>query len=243
MICTRIQVGYWHDSVTLFERALSVTKNNYKMQYALGYELVSQGRVDEGIEHYHQALEIAPVIAEIRYNLANALRRQGKIDEAIEQYRLAVGYKNDYADAYNNLGYALLLQARFDEAGKSFSEAMRIKPDMIYALVGLAQVLAVKPNSDFNDISAAIELAERAATVTSNKNATVLDTLAVAYAAEGRFDDAVKAGQAALDLAIAENNKQLASVILKHLELFKGKKSYSVTSSPNAEILPKTSDK
>jgi len=228
IICTRTQITYWRDSETLFNRSLAVTKNNYKMEYALGHEFISQGRLDEAIARYRRALEIAPVIPEIRYDLANILRRQGKIDEAIEQYRLTIVYKKDYADAYNNLGFALLSQARFDEAEASFDETLKIKPDMVYALVGLAQVLAVKPNPDSNDTSMAVELAERAASLTGNKNATVLDTLAIAYAAAGRFDDALKAGQSALELASDENNSQLASAIAKRLDLYKIKKPYSI---------------
>jgi len=238
LICTRIQIGYWRDSVTLFERALAVTKNNYKMQYALGYELISQGHLDEGINRYRQALEITPENTEIRYNLANTLRRQGKIDEAIEEYREVVEYKKDYADAYNNLGYALLSEGKFDEAMAYFGEALKIKPDMVNALVGLAQVLAIHPNPALRDAALAVELAERAATLTNNQNATVLDTLAVTYAAAGRFDDAVKAGEAALNLAITDNDTQLATGIRKHLELFKERKPYSITPPANNEPVP-----
>ena len=180
LICTRMQISYWRDSITLFERALAVTKNNYKMEYALGYELVSQGHLDEGIIHYRRAIEIAPVNTEIRYNLANCLRRQGKIDEAIEQYRLTLQYKSDDADTHNNLAYSLLLQGKFDEAKTHFIEALNINPDHYSALTGLAQVLATHPNPALRDPELAVELAERAASLTNNQNKTILDTLAAA---------------------------------------------------------------
>jgi tetratricopeptide (TPR) repeat protein len=235
LMCTRIQISYWQDSVTLFERAISVTKNNYKMHYALGYELISQGRLDEGITHYHRALEIAPTNAEIHFNLANTLRRQGKVGEAIEEYHLALQHKKDYADAHNNLGYVLLSQGNFDEAMAHFGEALKINPDLGPALTGLAQILATHPNPDLRDAELAINLARRAATLTNNQNATILDTLAVAYAATGRFDDAVTAGQTALNLALVENNPPLAAAIRKRLEIFREKKPYLATQYPTAE--------
>jgi tyrosine-protein phosphatase SIW14 len=174
------QISYWRDSVTLFKRAIAVTKDNYRMHHSLAYELISQGRLDEGIYHYRRALAITPSNVEIHYNLANTLRRQGKIDEAIEEYRLAVQYKNDYADAHNNLAYALLSQGKFDEAKQHFIAALNINPEHSYALTGLAQVLAAHPNRNLRDPEMAVELAERAAALTSNQNATIIDMLTVA---------------------------------------------------------------
>ncbi|MGD0552938.1 MAG: tetratricopeptide repeat protein [Sedimentisphaerales bacterium] len=240
LICTRIQLSYWQNSVTLFERALAVTKNNYMIHYNLGYELISQGYPDEGISHYRRATEIAPENTNIRYNLANALCSQGKNDEAIAEYRKVIGYDKNYADAYNNLGYALLPQGKLDEAMTCFGEALKIKPDMVNALVGLARVMAIHPNPNTRDTALAVELSERAAKLTNNQNAKVLDTLAVSYAAIGRFDEAVKTEEAALNLAIAENNVQLADNIRKLIALFKERKPYSITPPANNEPGPDT---
>jgi protein O-mannosyl-transferase len=239
LICTRIQLSYWQNSFTLFERALAVTKNNYKIHYDLGYELISQGDMEEGINHYRRATEIAPENTNIRYNLANALCSQGKNDEAIGEYRKVIGYDKNYADAYNNLGYALLQQGKLDEAATCFRETLKIKPDMVNALVGLSQVLATHPNPNTRDAALAVELSERAAKLTNNHNAKVLGTLAVSYEAVGRFDEAVKTEEAALNLAIAENNTQLVDNTRKLLALFKERKSYQITSSPIAEPSPK----
>jgi len=180
LICTRIQIGYWRDSITLFERTLAVTENNYKMEYDLGYELVSRGRLDEGVVHYRRAIEISPVNTHIRYNLANCLRQQGKIDEAIEQYCLTLEYKSDDVDTHNNLAYSLLSQGKFDEAKTHFVEALKINPDLAYSLTGLAWVLATHPNPVLRDPELAVELAERASSLTNNQNKTILDTLAAA---------------------------------------------------------------
>jgi Tfp pilus assembly protein PilF len=195
VICTRMQIGYWRDSVTLFEHAIDVTKNNYRIHHALGLELILRGKVDEGISHYRRALEIMPENAEVHHILANALRRKGNINDAIEEYRLAVKYKSDNADALNDMGYTLLSQGNFDEAKAQFSEAIKIDPNHSYALTGLAQVFIKHPNPDFRNAEKAVELAERAATLTKNQNPVVLETLAAGYAAAGRFDLAVKTAQ------------------------------------------------
>jgi hypothetical protein len=51
----------------------------------------------------------------------------------------------------------------------------------------------------------------------------LLDTLAVAYAADGRLDEAIKTAQKALSLALSANQKPLADEIQSHLEIYKSK--------------------
>jgi tetratricopeptide (TPR) repeat protein len=100
--------------------------------------------------------------------------------------------------------------------------------------------MAIHPNPNTRDTALAVELSERAAKLTNNQNAKVLDTLAVSYAAIGRFDEAVKTEEAALNLAIAENNVQLADNIRKLIALFKERKPYSITPPANNEPGPDT---
>jgi len=44
VLLTRIQVSYWRDSVTLFERAIAVTKNNFLMHHHYGMYLSEEGK-------------------------------------------------------------------------------------------------------------------------------------------------------------------------------------------------------
>jgi hypothetical protein len=53
-----------------------------------------------------------------------------------------------------------------------------------------------------------------------------VDTLAAAYAAAGRFPDAVKTTERAIDLAESANQQQLADEIKKRLELYKTGQPY-----------------
>ena len=55
---------------------------------------------------------------------------------------------------------------------------------------------------------------------------TILNTLAVAYAAEGRFKMAIETAQKALELAQSSSQKQLTENIQKHLLLFRQDKPY-----------------
>jgi tetratricopeptide (TPR) repeat protein len=233
---TRTQVRYWRDSLTLFEHALAVTKNNYMMHNTLAFALGSQGRLDEAIDHYRHSLDMVPNNAETHFRIADMLRSQGKTDAAIGHYQQALQNKPDYAKAHNDLAYTLRTLGRLDEAAGHFQLALETKPNWTPALNGLAQILAIHYDPDVRDPNQAIELAERAAKLRQYDNATILDTLATSYAAAGHFDLAVETAQKALALATAEQNDELVNQIGKRLELFKQAKPYQL-SAPSKETI------
>ena len=112
MATTWFQVRYWANSVTLFERALAVTENNYVLHSNLGVTLFSKGRVDEAIGHFHNAMRINPRFAEVHNNLGIILIRKGKLEEAVAHFREALRIKPGYVDVQNNLEKALVLQGK-----------------------------------------------------------------------------------------------------------------------------------
>jgi Flp pilus assembly protein TadD len=236
LICTRIQVSYWRNSVSLFEHALAVTKNNYTMHNALAFALGSRGRLDDAIRHYRQVLSLIPNSAETHFRLANALRLKGELSDAISHYRQAVQNKPDYAKAHNDLAYALREQCSLDEAASHFRQALETKPNLAPALNGLAQILAIHYDPNVRDPNQAVELASRAAELTRYDDATILDTLATSYAAAGRFDRACEIAQKALALATADQSDELAGQIRRRLELFRQAKPYRL-SAPSQETV------
>ena len=51
------QVGYWQDSVSLFEHALTVIPKNPKIRYNLANEYQARGDMEAAILNYRIALE------------------------------------------------------------------------------------------------------------------------------------------------------------------------------------------
>jgi tetratricopeptide (TPR) repeat protein len=128
-ICTYGQVGYWRDSVTLFEHALKVTTNNFLMHNDLGFDYLQLGRQQEAIEAFRQAIKIKLDYAEAYYNLGIAYSSLGRSEEAIEAYKQAITIKPDYAPAHYNLGLAYGNLGRWQEAIEAYKQAIEIKPD------------------------------------------------------------------------------------------------------------------
>lgn len=127
-IATRVQSGYWQNSITLFQRALAVTDDNYVAHNDLGELLAQQGKLDEAAAQFAAALAINPRFAHARHNMGMMLVQRGKLDEAISEFSKAVEIDPAFADAFNKLGAALANEGRLDEAITNFSKAIEINP-------------------------------------------------------------------------------------------------------------------
>lgn len=135
------QVGYWENSLTLFKRAISVTKDNWLAHNSLGVALSKTGKFDEAIYHFHRTLSIRPKDAMAYNNLGSTLAMKGELDEAILNFRKAVAITPGYVKALDNLGKALFSQKKYDEAYPYFRRALQLKPDCASAHYHLGKLL------------------------------------------------------------------------------------------------------
>jgi tetratricopeptide (TPR) repeat protein len=123
------QVGTWHDSVTLWEHALAVTRDNYLAHDNLGVFLWKRGDRAEAQAHYAAAVRINPAFADAHYNLGVALAARGQTEPALEQMREAVRLNPRHARARHNLGAALWARGELDAAAAQYAAAVAIDPD------------------------------------------------------------------------------------------------------------------
>jgi tetratricopeptide (TPR) repeat protein len=138
---TRIQLGHWKDSETLFRHALSVTRDNWQAHFNLGVALNEGGRNDDAIMEYKRALQIRPLYVEARNNLGAALWRAGEKEVAITHWREAIRIKPDAAEAHRNLGLALRQQGRMEDAVDHYRQALRTQPEDAETHNGLGSAL------------------------------------------------------------------------------------------------------
>jgi tetratricopeptide (TPR) repeat protein len=128
-ICTFFQVGYWRDSIRLYEHTLAVTSNNSIIHHNLAFALQSKGISDRALSHYQQSLRIEPNFAEVHNNFGIALQSLGRLDEAISHYQQAIKLKPNYVKALNNLGNALSEKGLPGEAVDYFQKGLQFEPN------------------------------------------------------------------------------------------------------------------
>jgi tetratricopeptide (TPR) repeat protein len=148
MAMSRTQVGYWKNSVTLFEHSLSATSNNSTAHFNLGNALKVRGKTEQAIEHYQSALQIDPASVITHNNLGRTLYDQGDVQAAIEHYQQAIQINPDFAEAYYNLGIALLRVGQLKMSIANLQRALEINPDHIRARQELERALAMLTKED-----------------------------------------------------------------------------------------------
>ena len=74
--------------------------------------------------------------------------------------------------------------------------------------------------------------------LTNNQVAGYLDTLAVAYAAAGRFNDAITTAQQAIGLARSAGQTRMVSEIETRLELYRAGRAYRAPASVTSPHTP-----
>jgi tetratricopeptide (TPR) repeat protein len=126
---TRIQVGYWSNSITLYNRALATTENNIFIHDLMGRFLVEQWKIQEAAEHLRKTFPInynEPMLHKV---LGTDSLMKGLTDEAIDSFKMVLRLNPDDAYAHNYLGVAYSRLGRTGDAIKEFREALRINPD------------------------------------------------------------------------------------------------------------------
>jgi tetratricopeptide (TPR) repeat protein len=126
----------------------------------------------------------------------------------------------DSPDAHNSLAVALWQMGNVQNAIGQWNIALQIMPDYPEAANGLAFVLATVDSSEGGNPSRAVGLARRACDLTNRQVPDYLDTLAIAYAAAGRIDDAIAADEQAMQVAQATGQTQVLASIQAHLQAF-----------------------
>lgn len=137
---TAVQVSRWRDTDTLFQYALSVTRDNLVIEYNYGYALMQRGAYDRAIPHFAEAVRIEPRFFAALLYMALSLEQQGKPGEAISYYERALAVRPT-PEVRTNLGLVLAREGRMAEAVAQLNEVLRLTPDSAEAHSNLGGVL------------------------------------------------------------------------------------------------------
>jgi tetratricopeptide (TPR) repeat protein len=139
-----VNVGYWQDSVTLFQHAAAVASNDYHAHTQLGDALMHEGQLDEALAHLEFAARIRPQDAEVQSSYGDGLAASGKIGDAIAHFQKAVQLDPNSPHAHTGVAAALMREGRVDDAAAEYRTALKIEPGRLDAEIGLAAALAAQ---------------------------------------------------------------------------------------------------
>lgn len=209
-----------------YRRAAELQSDIPQAWFNYGLNLVQIGRAAEAVEAFRKAVGLDPDYLRAWTELATLLTRTGRDAEALDAWQNVLRIAPETGSAY--LASAQLM-ARLGHPEKHVVELLRRGnqqvPDDMPINNMLSWVLATTPDDSLWDGAEAVRTAERALQLAGD-DPHVLDTLAAAYAAAGRFEDAVAATDRALNLAQARSLPHLASALQDRRALYAAGRPY-----------------
>ncbi len=194
IVLTRHQLGYWKDDVSVWERAIAVTENNYQAHNRLGRALFLQRRVDDAIREFQEVVRLNPGFAEAYNVLGRSFAAQGRVDDAMACFQKALKIRPDYIVVHNNLGDLLSIIGRVDEAIIQYRKALEIDPNNETVMNNLGNALASQGH--FDEATVCFQKALQI----NPDNAETHDSLAFVLFSQGRLDETIRELQATLRL-------------------------------------------
>jgi tetratricopeptide (TPR) repeat protein len=254
------KMGKWNEAISYYEQALRLDPDNAGVHYSLGDALDNAGRPEEALSHLRRALELKPELVEAHnnlgtllgrlgraeesvahfrqalrldpkctaahYNLAIEFDKRGRVDEAIAHYRKALEGLPDFAPVHNRLGAALLRTGNAEQAMRHFQRALELAPTNPNTRRNLEAAEAMLRGQE-----AQVRKCERAAQADPD-SLDGLDSLAAAYAAAGRFPEAIATAEKAARLAAAAGKLQLAKQLEDRLASYRSARADDEPAAP-----------
>jgi tetratricopeptide (TPR) repeat protein len=209
--------GKLNEAIGHFRQVLEANPGYAEVHGNLGRALALKGKSDEAIAEWRKATELNPTYAQAYNDLGTELSRKGREGEALAAWQRATEVNRRFAPAYFNLGNALDARGKTAPALAAWRAGLAVDPNHVPTLHRAAWLLATNRDAALRNPAEAVTLAERAARLTANQDASVLDCLAAAYAAAGRYSDAVDTATRAQRLAAQQGKTDLSAGIQSRL--------------------------
>jgi len=168
----------------------------------------------------------AESLAETYLDVGVGLAKEGQREKAVGAFQTALSLNPGLWAARVALAEALQLQGRAAGALAQYRRMLELRPGDPAAANNIAWILATRPEATIGDAQEAVQLAHELCQATRYRLPSALDTLAAAYAAAGRFGEAAKTAEKAIELASTTGQKELAERIRGRLRLYEAKRPY-----------------
>jgi tetratricopeptide (TPR) repeat protein len=207
-------------AIEYLKKTLALEPGTASAQKHLGTQLLEAERFDEALKHLLKASEIQPRSAEISYFIAKAYYKLGEREKAVEYATRSLDAEPENIEPRTSLAKTLFELGDTRSAIKEYYKVLEYDAENLKALNFLAWIQASSRDEQLRNPKEALKLADY-------NNAEVMDTLAVAYASVGQFDQAIEKASEAIELAESSGEMALAQRIAKRRGLFQAGKTYN----------------
>ena len=208
--------------------------------FLMGVLLAADNDNDTAIAYFETALTSDPEHAGAQHYLADTLVREGRYAEAVPHYAIAIRQVPKDLPARVMEAVSLLYSGGpHTEAAKRIESLYAEQPEQMVFTYMLARLLAASPDSGVRDGSRALSLAK--ALYQQLPLAENAETLAMAYAELGRFDDAREMQQQAMGIAMFSGRIDLMPRLQSALDRYQENETFRIpfaTDDPMLRPIP-----
>jgi TolB-like protein/DNA-binding winged helix-turn-helix (wHTH) protein/Tfp pilus assembly protein PilF len=146
---TSLAFVYWHydwnwpAAEKEFQRALQLNPSYPTAHHWYAFYLVSQGRIDQGLEEIRRAREMDPLSLIINADVAQILYFAHQYDQAIEQANRVLEMDPNFALARVHLAWSYLAKQQYEPALEQIKEGMRTPGAKFYLEANLGATYAM----------------------------------------------------------------------------------------------------
>lgn len=152
------------------------------------------------IANYSKAIEMSPFEVNSYYNRGIAYFKSGKDKEAEKDFDKVIVMDSRMTSAYVYRGLCREKLGRYKEALNDYAKALELKPNDAVVHNNIAYLYVSANDEGFRDKVKALDHAKKAAELSKEKNAEILDTLARAHFINGLVEEAIEIENKALKL-------------------------------------------
>jgi tetratricopeptide (TPR) repeat protein len=189
-------------AVKYYDAALVINPRDYVAYYDRGLVFLDEKDCAKAISDFTESIKINSIDLRSYSMRGSAYYRTGNYEKALEDLNMAVSLDPTHYKAYTTMG---LVYSKMGDAGKAMEDYKRageLAPaDDWFPINNQAWIYATWPEAAVRDGAKAMELAEKACELSKWNDCYCIGTLAAAEAETGKYDDAVKHQQQALEMA------------------------------------------
>jgi tetratricopeptide (TPR) repeat protein len=210
-----------------YRAQLALSPEDSRAYANMGTALLELDRLAPADEAFRRALDLDPESTQALEGRGDVGRLRDDRELAEIHYRRALELDPDSPAAQYGLGRVRLAQGRPEQARDHLGHAMRADGAYVGVLNDDAWHMATHPDPDQRAPAKAVFLAEIVNEHTEHRVPELLDTLAAALAADGRFDSAIGTLEKAMNLAGSGNASVYMEEFRERLVLYQRGEPYT----------------
>jgi tetratricopeptide (TPR) repeat protein len=223
---TLLKLGRYEEAAAQAQAALTLLPNLTPARMTLAVSLMQSGQLEKAVEQFDEVLSQQPANRSALHYRGSTLAKLGRFEQAIASLQEALRLDPFHAQANNALAGALQDVGRDKEALQVLRQALSGAPREPRLVNRLAWLLATTTDDEVRDGERAVTLAQQAVELSGQPYPETLDTLAAAYAAAGRLEEAINTARQAIEIARRSGRDERAAEIETRLRLYEQGQSY-----------------